>query len=156
MAPATAWLVGSGLEPDGVRTSASGRTRVPNVFAAGDAARPWDPAARRHRRTEHWEAAVAQAGAVARAILWLPPTPAPMPVFWSDQYGVRIHFAGSAEGHDHVEVDGDPRAREFRALMLRRGRPIGGLLVGRPRALPELRRVLQAVTPTGGLERNAA
>ena len=156
MAPATAWLAGSGLEPDGVRTSASGRTRLPDVYAAGDAARPWDPATRRHRRAEHWEAAVAQAGAVARAILGLPAKPASVPVFWSDQYGVRIHFAGSAEGHDHVQVDGDPAARDFRAVLLRRGRPIGGLLVGRPRALPDLRRLVAAGVAPPPVERKAA
>jgi NADPH-dependent 2,4-dienoyl-CoA reductase/sulfur reductase-like enzyme len=155
VAPATGWLAGSALLGSGVPTDRFGRTGLPHVFAAGDAARPWDPAARVHARSEHWEAAARQGAAVARAMLALPPAPGAPPVFWSDQYGVRIQFAGRADGHDEVQIDGDPGARDFRALLLRRGHPVGGLLVGRPRALPELRRLLSGagITPN---ERQAA
>jgi hypothetical protein len=41
-----------------------------------------------------------------------------------------------------VEVEGDPVAGDARALFVRDGRPVGGLLVGRPRDLPALRRLL--------------
>lgn len=155
VAPATDWLAGSGLPETGVPTDPRGRTALPGVFAAGDAARPWDAKARAHARSEHWEAAARQGAAAGRAMLGLPPAPGAAPVFWSDQYGVRIQFAGIADGHDEVEMDGDPDARDFRALLLRRGRPVGGLLVGRPRALPELRRLLTGAGITTN-ERQAA
>ena len=43
VAPATGWLQGSGLPADGVPVDELGRTVAQNVFAAGDAARPFDP-----------------------------------------------------------------------------------------------------------------
>ena len=73
--------------------------------------------------------------------------PAPPPAaFWSDQHGVRLQFAGTAAGHDRVEVDGDPLAGDACALFHRGGRLVGGLLVGRPRDLPALRQRLQETT----------
>ena len=137
--PAAAWLEGSGLPADGVPADASGRTALPGVFAAGDVSRPIDPVTGRPGRSDHWEAAVAQAGAAAHGMLGLDPPEAPRPSFWSDQYGTRIQFAGDPRGADGLEIDGDPATRDFTALFTRKGVVSAGLLVGRPRALPSLR-----------------
>ena len=59
--------------------------------------------------------------------------------------GVRLQFAGTAAGHDRVEVDGDPLAGDACADSPR-GRLVGGLLVGRPRDLPAVRQRLQETT----------
>ena len=64
--PAANWLAGSGLETDGVRTDAVGRTALPHVFAAGDVARPFDHRIGDHARTEHWDAASRQGAAAAQ------------------------------------------------------------------------------------------
>jgi 3-phenylpropionate/trans-cinnamate dioxygenase ferredoxin reductase subunit len=117
------------------------------VFAAGDVARPIDPATGIPGRSDHWEAAVAQAQAAAHGMLGLEPPHTPLPSFWSDQYGTRIQFAGDARGHDGVEIDGDPAARDFTALFHRDGCVTAGLLVGRPRALPGLRQQLGQPIP---------
>jgi NADPH-dependent 2,4-dienoyl-CoA reductase/sulfur reductase-like enzyme len=114
--PALGWLPGD-VAPDD-----------PHVFVAGDAA-----------GGHHWEAAVAGGVAAAHAILGRDVAARPRASFWSDQYGVRVQFAGEARGHDELIVDGDPAARDFAALFLRAGIVRGGLLVGRPRALPALR-----------------
>lgn len=115
--PATAWLAGCGLPAE--------------AMIAGDAA-----------GAGHWEAAARQGAAVAAAILGVD-APASGPAsFWSDQHGVRLQFAGTAAGHDPRGGRGRPRGRRARALFVRDGRPIGGLLVGRPRDLPNLRRLL--------------
>ena len=135
--PDTAW---AGF-PAGVAVATSGATGRPGLWAAGDAALPWDAVARRHVRTEHWEAAARQGAAVAQAILGRPAA-APAPAFWTDQFGIRMQLAGTAAGHDALVVDGDLDGADARVLFLRGGRPIGGLLVGRPRALPDLRRLL--------------
>jgi len=113
-----------------------GATAIPGVFATGDAA-----------LGQHWEAAVAQAVAAAHGMLGLEPPPQPRPSFWSDQYGIRIQFAGDARGADAIELDGDPDARDFTALFLRDGVVRAGLLVGRPRALPALRDQLDQPLP---------
>jgi NADPH-dependent 2,4-dienoyl-CoA reductase/sulfur reductase-like enzyme len=135
MAPATGWLDGCGLAAGAVVADHAGRTRLPRVYAAGDA-----------RGAGHWETAARQGATVAATILGVSAPAAPPAAFWSDQHGVRLQFAGTAAGHDRVEVEGDPVAGDACALFHRGGRLLGGLLVGRPRDLPALRRRLQETT----------
>jgi NADPH-dependent 2,4-dienoyl-CoA reductase/sulfur reductase-like enzyme len=142
-APATGWLAGSGLEERGVPVDTAGRTSVPDVFAAGDACLPFDPRFGAHARTEHWDAAAWQGAAVARAMLGEYPGTPPLPSFWSDQYGLRIQCVGHPHFADDVVVDGDPASRDFEAVFTRGGVPIAGLAVGRPRAIPVLRKRIQ-------------
>jgi NADPH-dependent 2,4-dienoyl-CoA reductase/sulfur reductase-like enzyme len=142
--PATAWLRGSGLAEDGVRVDTSGRTKLPDVFAAGDASVPFDLRFGAHARTEHWDAAAWQGAAVAQAMLGGYPGTPPLPSFWSDQYGLRIRYVGHAHHADAVTFDGDPTSRDFEAVFSRAGVPIAGLAVGRPRAIPALRKRIDA------------
>ena len=142
-APATGWLRGSGLDDDGVRTDTAGRTRLEGVFAAGDASIPFDPRFGVHARTEHWDAAAWQGAAVAKAMLGEYPGTPPLPSFWSDQYGLRIQYVGHAHHSDGVLIDGDPDARDFEATFTRAGVPVAALAVGRPRAIPALRKQIE-------------
>lgn len=139
-APATDWLRGSGLEETGVKTDVAGRTRLPDVYAAGDAAASFDPRFGVYSRTEHWDAASWQGSAVAKAMLGRYPGTPPLPSFWSDQHGLRIHYVGHAHHADGVFFEGDPRERDFVAVFTRDAVPVAGLAVGRPRSVPELRR----------------
>ncbi|HEX3239009.1 MAG TPA: FAD-dependent oxidoreductase [Solirubrobacterales bacterium] len=141
--PATAWLAGSGLDPAGVRVDTCGRTGTPDVFAAGDACIPFDPRYGVHSRTEHWDAAAWQGAAAAKAMLGEYPGTPPLPSFWSDQYGVRIQCVGHPRHADEVSFDGDPAERDFEALFSRGGIPVAGLAVGRPRAIPALRKQIE-------------
>jgi NADPH-dependent 2,4-dienoyl-CoA reductase/sulfur reductase-like enzyme len=138
--PATGWLEGSGLEPGGVRTDTAGRTGLAGVFAAGDASLPFDPRFGVHARTEHWDAAAWQGAAVAKSILGEYPGTPPLPSFWSDQYGLRIQYVGHAHRADAVAFDGDPASRDFEAVFSQSGVAVAGLTVGRPRAIPALRK----------------
>ena len=64
-------------------------------------------------------------------------------------------ITGCIDGRGHVldmaspelaEVrrkDGDPAARDFTAIYTRRDRPVAAVLVGRPHALPEVRRLIK-------------
>jgi 3-phenylpropionate/trans-cinnamate dioxygenase ferredoxin reductase component len=130
VAPETRWLAGTPLA-DRVTVDDGARTIVPHVYAAGDVT-----------GGQHWELAARLGAAAARSILGLPAAPAPPPSVWSDQYGVRIHLVGEAAGADGVELDGSTQARDFTAVLRRRGALIGALLVGRPRELPHWRRLL--------------
>lgn len=145
--PATAWLRGSGLGESGVVTDAGGQTALPGVFAAGDACLALEPRRGVHARTEHWDAAAWQGASVARAILGQQPGRPPLPSFWSDQYGLRVQCVGHPALADEVAVEGDPGARDFEALFSRAGVPVAGLAVGRPRAIPALRKQIEG----GGL-----
>ena len=141
--PADGWLAGSGLGGGGVECDHAGRTALPDVFAAGDVARPYDRLARAHGRSEHWEAAARQGAAAARAMLGAGRGDAALASFWSDQYGLRVQYVGHASLGDTVELDGDLTERDFAAVWRSRGRPVAALLVGRPRALPQMRRLVE-------------
>ena len=142
--PATDWLRGSGLDDTGVCTDAAGRTEIPGVFAAGDASTRFDPRFGVHARTEHWDAAAWQGAAAAKAMLGEEPGTPPLPSFWSDQYGLRIQYVGHARHADAVAIEGDPGARDFEAIFTRCGTPVAGLAVGRPRAIPALKKLIEA------------
>jgi len=141
--PATGWLRESFGER-GVEVDSDGRTALANVFAAGDVSIPFDPRFGVHSRTEHWDAAAWQGAAAAKAMLGEQPGPPPLPSFWSDQYGVRIQSVGHPHRGDSVVVDGTPAARDFEAVYVRAGVPVAGLAVGRPRAIPALRKRIEA------------
>jgi NADPH-dependent 2,4-dienoyl-CoA reductase/sulfur reductase-like enzyme len=126
----TRWLAGSALA-HGVAVDDGARTVIPHVYAAGDVT-----------GGQHWELAARLGAAAARSILGLPAVAAPPANVWSDQYGVRIHLVGEVVGADAVEIDGDPAARDFTAVLRRHGVMTGALLVGRPRELPRWRRLL--------------
>jgi NADPH-dependent 2,4-dienoyl-CoA reductase/sulfur reductase-like enzyme len=147
VAPDLEWLRGSGLNPAGVPVDGHGRTAAADVFAAGDAAAAFDPVRRRYVPGGHWESAARQGAQAGRAMLGLRPAPAPPQSFWSDQYGTRIQQIGHAGLADAVRIDGDPAARDFTAIYTRGDRPVAALLVGRPHALPAVRRLI--AEPTG-------
>jgi NADPH-dependent 2,4-dienoyl-CoA reductase/sulfur reductase-like enzyme len=142
------WLAGSGLQVDGgVLTDARGATAVPGIVATGDCARRYEPAAGRPIRQEHWTNALQHPPLAVSALLGLPPPVQPasaaVPYFWSDQYGVRLQFAGYHHPGDDVEVvDGDPEAHRFAAVYRRDGVPVAVLAMDDPRVFVRWRRQL--------------
>jgi 3-phenylpropionate/trans-cinnamate dioxygenase ferredoxin reductase subunit len=137
--PDLAWLESSGLPVAGVPTDLAGRTPLPDVYAAGDAAAFHDAFLDRGVLSGHWEAASRQGAQVANTILGRDLSPPALSSFWSDQYGVRIQYLGHAQLADGLTIDGDPDARDFAALYTRGDSLIAALVVGRPRAVAELR-----------------
>jgi 3-phenylpropionate/trans-cinnamate dioxygenase ferredoxin reductase component len=148
--PNVEWLAGSGVPlADGVVTDARGATGVPGVVAVGDCAATWSAEAGRAVRSEHWTHALEQpTTAVATLLGDEPAGPAPVPYFWSEQYGSRIQFAGSRRDGDVVRVlEGDPAARSFLAVYERDGRPVAVLGVDQPRLFTRWRRQLRSAEP---------
>jgi NADPH-dependent 2,4-dienoyl-CoA reductase/sulfur reductase-like enzyme len=127
-----ALLVAIGVAP-AIDWLADDPRSLPHVWVAGDAA-----------GGQHWEAAAQQGAAAADAMLGLEPGQSPPASFWSDQYGVRIHYVGDARLADAVELDGAPDERDYSALFTRAGKPVAALMVGRPRELPAMRRLIGA------------
>jgi 3-phenylpropionate/trans-cinnamate dioxygenase ferredoxin reductase component len=140
------WVVAAGLPAGGIPTDEEGRSEFTDVYAAGDAAAFYDPFLERHQPSGHWESAGRQGAAVASAIVGRPPGTPGLSSFWSDQYGVRIQYLGHAHLAERVTVEGDPEARDFVAVYTRAGEPVAALIVGRPKALPELRDRLRYIT----------
>ena len=86
------------------------------------------------------------ATAVATLLGGVPARPVKEPYFWSDQYGVRIQFAGRREPGDTVRiVEGDPEQRSFLAVYERGGHPVAVLGMNQPRLFTRWRRQLRAV-----------
>jgi 3-phenylpropionate/trans-cinnamate dioxygenase ferredoxin reductase component len=144
--PDLAWLEASGLPSTGIPTDLAGRTEVPDVYAAGDAAAFHDAFLDRAVLSGHWEAASRQGSQVANTILGRDPASPPLSSFWSDQYGTRIQYLGHAQLADTVTIDGDLDSRDFAALYTRNDVLIAALVVGRPRAVGELRDQMSHMT----------
>ncbi|MGP3978274.1 NAD(P)/FAD-dependent oxidoreductase [Streptomyces sp. 8N114] len=138
--PNTGWLEGSGLPlADGVVCDAGCVTALPNVVAIGDVARVDGS------RAEHWTSATEQATIAAQNLLAgsTVATHRSVPYFWSDQYGVRIQFAGRRLPTDTPRiVEGSADDRSFLACYERDGQTTAVIAVNRPRPFMRQRREL--------------
>lgn len=119
-APADMVLVGVGAVPDIALAEAAGitcrngicvdleaRTSEPDIFAIGDCTERPLPHYGCRARLESVASALEQARQAAAAICGAK-APAPeVPWFWSDQYDVKLQFAGLPIGASRIEVRGD-------------------------------------------------
>jgi 3-phenylpropionate/trans-cinnamate dioxygenase ferredoxin reductase subunit len=120
----TEWLSGSGLELDrGLVCDPYGRSSDPLVFGVGDAACVRVGA--QLCPTRHWTATTEQARRVAAAICGPGEAQGVEGAdaivednyFWSDQYGLRLQFAGHVSGEPRlVWVSGSQDAERFAVL----------------------------------------
>jgi 3-phenylpropionate/trans-cinnamate dioxygenase ferredoxin reductase component len=95
----------AGIAVDGgVLVDASLRSNDPRVFAAGDVARHDHPVLGRRIRVEHWDNAIHQGRAAARAMLGDDAPYDRMPYFFTDQYDVGMEYVGSVAPREPVEV----------------------------------------------------
>jgi 3-phenylpropionate/trans-cinnamate dioxygenase ferredoxin reductase subunit len=157
--PNTEWLIGSavaGAGPGGdlrggVLITEDGATNLPGVVATGDCAATHSRFAERVIRYEHWTNALQHPSLAAATLLGLPapkqPAHAAVPYFWSDQYGLRLQFAGHYRPGDVVEVvEGDLATHSFVAVYRRAGRPVAVLGIGQPKVFGRWRKELAAGT----------
>ena len=149
VAPATTWLEGSGLElRDGVVCDATLAAGPPGVFAAGDLCRWPNELFGEEMRVEHWTNAAEQGAHAARNLLAAMAGDAgqpyaPVPFFWSDQYGQRIQFLGRAGPEDEVRiVSGSVEERAFVALYGDGARLRGVLGLSRPKLVMGYQKLL--------------
>ena len=97
----TGWRVPALELGDGVLCDAMGRTNVRRESWPWGTALPGSTtAAGTHRRVEHWTGALERPALAVAALLDADaaPRPAEPPYFWSDQYGVKLQFAGHCAG----------------------------------------------------------
>lgn len=143
--PATAWLRDSGLflhpRDGGLQCEATLWAGAAGVYGAGDVAHAVNPLFDNDlMRPEHWTIAAEQAAVAARhALNPAAAAPhAPVPYFWSDWYGHRIQFAGTAQADEvHVTRSED---KGMLALYRRSNRLVGALTVDRPGDIMKFRR----------------
>ncbi|MFI5497576.1 NAD(P)/FAD-dependent oxidoreductase [Nocardia asteroides] len=146
--PDTALAEAAGIAVnDGIVVDQHYRTSAAGVFAAGDVTTGFHPLRGEFERGQHWNSAMTAGAAAAMSILGHPAATAEVPWGWTDQYGVSMQFAGWIHPHDELSVDGDLAARDFLAVALRDGRPVGAVAMGRPRELRAARGLIAAGEP---------
>lgn len=151
--PNTEWLAGSGVAlGNGVECDSGGRTSIPGVVAVGDCACWHDPRLGRPHRVEHWTGAMERPATAVSSLLRGPDDgaeatgPTNAPYFWSDQYDVRIQFAGHAAEADSVTIEeGAMESRSLLAVYRRGDDPVAVLGMNQPRLFGRWRRQLNAV-----------
>ncbi|WP_432053433.1 NAD(P)/FAD-dependent oxidoreductase [Streptomyces xiamenensis] len=158
--PNTEWLAGSGLPVDDGLVCDAYCAAAPGVYGAGDVARWHHPLFGTALRVEHRTHAAEQGMAAARNLL----RPegrrpfAPVPYFWSDQYGLKVQAYGHLRGHDELAVvAGDLAEHRFLAVYRTGDHLTGALAVGMPpRAIRPWRAAVAARTPWHEALREAA
>ncbi|MDB4976590.1 MAG: FAD-dependent oxidoreductase [Myxococcaceae bacterium] len=150
--PNCEWLEGSGVAlADGVLCDATCTVLaldgqpIPGVVGAGDVVRYVSALFHETLRVEHWTHAAEQADRAAATLLGERAPWINAPLFWSDQYGLRIQFAGRAHVGDRLHVcEGSVEQRRFVALYGRGERLVGALAVRRPAQLMRYRKLIEA------------
>lgn len=155
--PNVEWLSGSGVElGNGVQCDRQGRTSVPGVVAVGDCASWHEPRLGRPYRVEHWTGAMERPALAVASLLHGSESGGSgpdagstnVPYFWSDQYEVRIQFAGHAAEADSVTVeDGSVESRSLLAVYRRGDVPVAVLAMNQARLFGRWRRQLNAAAP---------
>jgi 3-phenylpropionate/trans-cinnamate dioxygenase ferredoxin reductase subunit len=143
---ADALLVGIGAVPntelaraaglvvdDGIVVDQFGFTMDPNIFAAGDVTRHFNPLLGRSVRLEAWQNAQNQAIAVAKIMAGGETPYAELPWFWSDQYDVNFQTAGAPERWDQLVWRGKAEDGRFTLFYLDGGVPVAGATVNNAR-----------------------
>lgn len=146
--PATLAVLGIGVQPnvelaqaagldcaDGVVVDAAGRSSAPHVWAIGDVAAAPQPFAAnpiRPQRLESIQAALDGARATAAALLGRPLPPAPVPWFWTEQWGWRLQMVGLPDAGDTWVLRGALDAGRASLFALRGGRIAAVHSVNRP------------------------
>ncbi|MEV0029443.1 FAD-dependent oxidoreductase [Nocardia sp. NPDC050793] len=131
--PDTELAEAAGLAVDnGILVDEHYRTSAPGVYAAGDAANRFDPGLGVHERTEHWNSALAQGAAAAKAMLGKPVARQDVSWGWSTQYGINLQFAGRLRHDDDFVLRGTLAEPNFTVLALRCRRLVGAVAIARP------------------------
>ncbi|MGB8331592.1 MAG: FAD/NAD(P)-binding oxidoreductase [Polyangiales bacterium] len=145
--PSVSWLEGSsvGLE-DGVRCDESLASNIPGIVAAGDVANWYNPLFEERMRIEHWTNAVEQARHAVSTLLASPGESKPfesVPMFWSDQFELKIQGVGRPKPTDELILVGAAADGEkLIALYGRQGRLVGAVTFNQAPKLIRLRALI--------------
>ena len=149
-APNVEWLENTGLDiGPGLLCDAMGRTSAPRVFGVGDCSAWFDAEYGRHYRIEHWTESRDRPAIMVDAMLGTPDgladaKPVRAPYFWSEQYGIRIQYAGRRHGDERVTFEaGSPEGKDLLAIYWRGDEPVAVLGMNQPKAFTQWRRSLR-------------
>ena len=128
---------------DGVLVDEFGATSDPDIFAAGDVTRHYNPVLGRTIRLESWQNANLQAEAAGRAMAGSPKAYVEVPWLWSDQGDLNLQMAGAPAAVDRAIVRGDAAGHDGLSIFQFEGnRLVGGVTVNRGKDMTMIRRLL--------------
>lgn len=146
--PAVDWLAGTGLDlSPGLVASATGATAAPGIWTVGDCSAWYDEHRGTPHRVEHWTDSRDRPQVLARAMLGEASGLLRAPYFWSDQYGIRIQFAGRRFGDEDIEIQaGGVDTADLLAVYRRHGEIVAVLGMNQPKLLTRLRKSLPSAS----------
>ena len=117
-------LIRAGAEcENGVKVDTFCRTSLSDIYAIGDCAQHDNPYADGASiRLESVQNANDMAATAAKHICGKTEAYAALPWFWSNQYDLKLQTVGLSIGHDQTVLRGDPAARSFSVVYLKKGR----------------------------------
>jgi 3-phenylpropionate/trans-cinnamate dioxygenase ferredoxin reductase component len=129
----------------GVVVDEHGRTSAPDVFAAGDVTRFFEPLYGAHIRVEHFQTAQRQGYSVGVAMAGNTELPPPeVPWFWSDQYDLNLQYAGAGLPWDETVTRGELGKPPFAVFYLQAGELIAVAGINDHHTVARARRVMEA------------
>ncbi len=129
-APNTGLAEEAGLEVDnGITVDESFRTSDPAIYAIGDVANAHNTGLGSRLRVEHWDNAIRQGEAVAKAMLGQSVTYDWQPYFYTDQFDLGMEYVGRGSSAHDVVIRGDKESGEFIAFWLDGDRVTAGMNV---------------------------
>jgi NADPH-dependent 2,4-dienoyl-CoA reductase/sulfur reductase-like enzyme len=147
-APATTWLDSSGIALNpidgGIVCDRFLATSLLDVYAAGDVAHWSNLLMDSEMRLENWTSAAEQGAQAAVNALFPERAVAheTVPYFWSDWYGSRIQFVGTAVAESVSFVSGGPDEERFVALYRNADRLVGAATLNEQRKIMKYRRLI--------------
>lgn len=136
---------------DGVVVDEFGRTSDPNISAAGDLTRHFNPILKQHIRLESWQNAQNQGLLVGRNVAGEMAPYSEVPWFWSDQFEINLQCVGWLSGADSAIYRGDREKGAFTVFYLAQDVLVGASSINSPkdvrfaRILIEQKRVLSGI-----------
>jgi len=127
---------------DGILTDEFGRTSDPQIFAAGDVTRHYNPLLGRKLRLEAWQNAQNQAIAVAKLMAGGEQPYAEVPWFWTDQYDVNLQIAGAPIRWGTLAWRGSTGDKAFTVFGLEDGKPVAAITVNNGRDMRPVRELI--------------
>jgi len=148
--PAVSFLEGSGIAiDDGILVDERFRTNVPNVYAAGDVARFYDPLFGRRRRIEHWSNANYQGAAVGKVLAGADSGYDTVSTFFTESFGQTLKVFGDVSQHDDRVARGSFEDGDAVVFYLEHCRLVGTLQTGQSdETEAELKRIIGTRTST--------
>jgi NADPH-dependent 2,4-dienoyl-CoA reductase/sulfur reductase-like enzyme/nitrite reductase/ring-hydroxylating ferredoxin subunit len=148
--PATEFLQGVRLNPDGSLAVDRSLAAAEGLYAAGDIARFPDWRTGEAIRIEHWRLALQHGRIAAHNMAGKKMEFAGVPFFWTDQFDTFMQYVGYARSWDEIIFQGSPDQRNFLAFYVKNGRVLAAAAINHENemiALAELMRLNKMPTP---------